>query len=152
MRPHTTTFEERLAVLTIGDPSAVKRLTSLGDQPKNDGDPHAPALWFKVLLSSGAIGHGKIDLLRLVAETGSVSAAARRMRMSHVRSVKLVAELNILGPEPLIRTRSGGETGGGSTLTEAGRAVLMHYDALDQALRDVAASHLERIEKALSGE
>lgn len=108
-----------------------------------------PSIWFRVLMPSGAIGPGKIDLLRLIVETGSVSAAARRLRMSHVRSVKLVAELNALGTKPLIETRAGGESGGGARLTPEGQAALERYDALDRAIANAAAPHLAELAELL---
>lgn len=110
-----------------------------------------PALWFRVLLPHGSLGPGKFDLLRLVQETGSVSAAARRLRMSHARSVKLVAELNTLGSEPVIATRSGGPAGGGAVLTEAGRELLDQYERLDAAVRHAAAPHLDRLRRSVGG-
>ena len=110
-----------------------------------------PSLWFRVLLHGGALGPGKVDLMRRIDDTGSVSAAARAMRMSHARSVKLVAEVNALCVEPLIETRTGGEAGGGARLTERGRAMLSIYDALEADLAKVAARHLSAIARELAG-
>jgi len=108
------------------------------------------SLWFRVLLQGGALGPGKVDLMRRIDETGSVSAAARGMRMSHARSVKLVAEVNALAVEPLIETRTGGEAGGGARLTERGRALLSLYDALEADLAKAAARHLSAIARELA--
>lgn len=104
-----------------------------------------PSIWFRVLLPDGAIGPGKTDLMRLIAETGSISMAAKRLRMSHVRSLKLVAELNALSAAPLIETRSGGKTGGGASITPAGRRFLDIYQRLETDLRAAAAPHLQRL-------
>jgi molybdate transport system regulatory protein len=108
------------------------------------GDEDA-VLWFRVLLAGGALGPGKIALMRAVAETGSVSAAARAMKMSHVRSVKLVAEINALAPAPLIDTRAGGPAGGGAALTALGRQVVEAYAAVEAAVGDAAAVPLKRL-------
>jgi molybdate transport system regulatory protein len=108
----------------------------------------SPALWFRILLPSGSLGPGKVALLRLVAETGSVSAAAKKLGMSHARSVKLVAELNALGDTPVLETRSGGLAGGGTALTEAGRRLLRRFDALNEAVGRAAKPHLELLAKA----
>lgn len=107
------------------------------------GDARAPGIWYRVLLPHGALGPGKVQLMRCIDETGSVSAAARRLGMSHRRSVGLVAELNALGPAPLVETKTGGEAGGGARLTPLGREVLARYDALDRALRDAASGPLD---------
>ena len=110
-------------------------------QPPGGGQDE-PSLWFRVLLPSGSLGPGKIGLLRLIARTGSVSAAARTLGMSHARSVKLVAELNALGVGPLVETRTGGEAGGGAALTDRARRLLDDHERLEAALREAAAPHL----------
>ncbi len=109
-----------------------------------------PALWFRTLLSSGSLGPGKLSLIRLIGETGSVSAAAKRLRMSHARSVKLVAEINALGPHPLILTRSGGAAGGGASLTDVGCELIKLYDQLEAVVGRAAAPHLLALEALLA--
>lgn len=110
-----------------------------------------PSLWFRILLQHGSLGPGKFELLRLVDEFGSVSAAAKRLGMSHARSVKLVAEMNALGPNAVIATRIGGLSGGGAALTDAGRELLERYELLDAAVRAAAAPHLERLQRSVGG-
>lgn len=117
-----------------------------------DAERDGPSLWFRILLPGGPLGPGKIDLLRLVGETGSVSAAARRLRMSHARSVKLVAEINALGAEPLIRTRIGGEAGGGAALTDRARRLLLDHERLEAAVREAAAPHLRSMVSGLEAD
>lgn len=104
------------------------------NSPRSDA-----AIWFRLLLPSGALGPGKIALMRAVAAAGSVSGAARSLRMSHARSVKLVAEINALAATPLIDTRTGGQAGGGAALTPLGLEVLAGWDALEAAVAAAAA-------------
>lgn len=112
-------------------------------------EPDRPNVWFRTLLRRGSIGPGKVELMRLVASTGSVSAAARALGMSHARSVKLVAELNALGAGPLIETRTGGDAGGGARLTDRGERVLGLHDELAHELRRCAGAKLAQLEEAL---
>ncbi|WP_197041959.1 winged helix-turn-helix domain-containing protein [Sandarakinorhabdus oryzae] len=104
--------------------------------------PPRTGLWFRLLLPGGALGPGKIALMRAVIAEGSVSGAARVLRMSHARSVKLVAELNALAPSPLIDTRAGGPAGGGASVTPLGLAVLDAWVALDVAVQAAAEQKL----------
>lgn len=104
-----------------------------------------PSIWFRLLLPSGALGPGKIALMRAVEATGSVSAAARALRMSHARSVKLVAEINALAATPLIDTRAGGQSGGGASLTPLGRAVVDAYAGIEATVHEGAASSLAEL-------
>jgi len=80
--------------------------------------------------SAIAIGPGKADLLRAVAETGSISAAARAMRMSYRRAWLLVHTMNTCFAEPLVSAVKGGPTGGGAELTPTGREVLALYNEI----------------------
>jgi molybdate transport system regulatory protein len=80
--------------------------------------------------SAVAIGPGKADLLDHIAETGSISAAARRMRMSYRRAWILVDTMNTCFRSPLVATAKGGPDGGGASLTSTGKTVLRRYRAL----------------------
>ncbi|MCF3936264.1 winged helix-turn-helix domain-containing protein [Acuticoccus sp. M5D2P5] len=76
------------------------------------------------------IGPGKADLLELIRETGSISAAGRRMGMSYKRAWTLVETMNTIFEEPLVARVRGGPAGGGAQLTEEGERVLAHYRRL----------------------
>ena len=65
------------------------------------------------------IGPGRADLLELIAETGSISAAAKRMGMSYKRAWGLVQALNDGFGALLVETARGGSEQGAS-LTECG--------------------------------
>ncbi|MBW6506213.1 MAG: LysR family transcriptional regulator [Rhodobacteraceae bacterium] len=100
----------------------------------------APRLRLRLRFDDGAyIGPGKADLLALIAETGSISAAAARMGMSYKRAWSLVEVLNAMFAAPLVASVRGGAHGGGAHLTETGKAVLATYGAM-QANADAAAA------------
>ena len=78
-----------------------------------------------------AMGPGKADLLEAIARHGSISAAAREMRMSYRRAWMLVDALNHSFAQPLIETATGGAGGGGASITDAGQKVLTRYRAME---------------------
>ncbi|HEV8259312.1 MAG TPA: winged helix-turn-helix domain-containing protein [Burkholderiales bacterium] len=78
-----------------------------------------------------AMGPGKADLLQAIGETGSISAAARRMKMSYRRAWLLVDTMNQCFDGPLVETATGGNQGGGARVTELGEAVLRRYREMD---------------------
>ena len=82
--------------------------------------------------ATAAFGPGKADLLEHIAATGSISAAARRMRMSYKRAWQLVDDMNGYFNAPLVTTAAGGASGGGAALTPTGTRVLAAYRALQQ--------------------
>lgn len=78
-----------------------------------------------------AMGPGKADLLQAIGETGSISAAARRMKMSYRRAWLLVDTMNQCFDAPLVETATGGSHGGGARITELGKEVLRRYREMD---------------------
>lgn len=89
-----------------------------------------------------AIGPGKADLLDKIDGMGSISAAAKAMKMSYSRAWQLVDTMNRAFREPLVETASGGKRGGGAQITETGAAVLAKYRAMQRELDREAAKHL----------
>jgi len=49
-----------------------------------------------------ALGPGKVDLLALIGETGSIREAAERMGMSYMRAWTLIKTMNACFREPLV--------------------------------------------------
>ena len=98
----------------------------------------------------GAIGPGKIRLLELIEETGSISAAGRAMNMSYRRAWLLIDELNRLFKNPLVATRLGGEAGGGAALTPFGKSMVRHYRDMESEAHAALAPHLKAFQAAAS--
>lgn len=98
------------------------------------------------------LGPGKAQLLRLIGQLGSISAAGRQMGMSYKRAWSLVEEMNTSFATPLVDSSRGGPGGGGATVTPRGQQVLHHYDALERLLRDRGAADLAAIGALMKGE
>jgi molybdate transport system regulatory protein len=79
-----------------------------------------------------AMGPGKADLLEAIHETGSISAAGRKLGMSYRRAWLLVDEMNRCFCMPLVEARLGGAGGGGAKVTELGREALRRYRELQE--------------------
>lgn len=94
------------------------------------------------------VGPGKIRLLELVAEHGSISAAGRASGMSYRRAWVLVDELNRSFPEPVVTAQPGGRSGGGAILTPFGNRLVASYRAIEREAAEVAARHLVSIRPA----
>jgi molybdate transport system regulatory protein len=96
-----------------------------------------------------AMGPGKADLLEAIIGTGSISGAARTLKMSYRRAWLLVDVMNRSFREPLVRSATGGQQGGGAQVTEKGMSVLGAFRAMEQATMDAARICLEEVEPLL---
>jgi molybdate transport system regulatory protein len=83
---------------------------------------NAPTVRFRVDFGNRcSIGIGKIELLEGIAPTGSISQAAREMRMSYRRAWLLLEDMNVSFDHPVARSSVGGRGGGGVVLTSIKR-------------------------------
>ena len=109
-----------------------------------------PGLTLRVLARRGAaMGPGKAELIERIAETGSISAAARAMRMSYRRAWQLVESLNRDFREPVITTAIGGRRGGGARVTRFGRGMLAAYRAMEDKSSGAIARELQQFARYL---
>jgi molybdate transport system regulatory protein len=107
-------------------------------------------LRIRVPFGSGfAIGSGKADILEAVAETGSISAAARRMNMSYRRAWLLIDTMNRCFREPVVAAAKGGKGGGGAQITDFGRTVLKEFRAVESGAVKAVAAAMPRFAKLL---
>jgi molybdate transport system regulatory protein len=79
-----------------------------------------------------ALGPGKVDLLEAIETTGSISAAAKSMKMSYKRAWDLVNTMNQSFKQPLIITITGGKQGGGASVTSFGLSILKTYREMER--------------------
>jgi molybdate transport system regulatory protein len=96
-----------------------------------------------------AIGPGRADLLGAIARTGSISAAAREMKMSYRRAWLLVEAMNAAFRRPLIETLTGGRSGGGARVTELGAEVLRRYRAMEHKASRAVKPDLRQLSRLI---
>jgi len=97
------------------------------------------------LNDSITVGPGKIDLLRKVDETHSISAAARALGMTYKHAWLLIDSLNQGFRRPVVESATGGRGGGGTTLTVLGKKLVEHYIALEVRLNSSAQAELDAL-------
>ena len=79
-----------------------------------------------------ALGPGKVDLLELIASTGSIAEAAKRMDMSYMRAWMLLKTMDHCFRKPLVEPSRGGKSRGGTRLTPTGAAAVALYEVVRQ--------------------
>jgi molybdate transport system regulatory protein len=78
-----------------------------------------------------ALGPGKVELLALVEQTGSIREAADRMGMSYMRAWTLLKTMNACFKKPLVEAVRGGPAHGGTKLTETGKHAVQLYGEIE---------------------
>jgi molybdate transport system regulatory protein len=96
----------------------------------------------KLFIADETIGLGKINLLALLGEAGSISAAARQMGMSYRRAWFLLDSMQSGFRDPLFVTERGGSSKGGATLTPLGKDLIRRYRAHVALVDDQSADIL----------
>lgn len=81
-------------------------------------------------------GPGPARLLRLVQQQHSLHKAAALMGMAYSKAWRIINEIDAAMGEPVLHRSRGGSAGGGSSLTEAGEALLEAYEAFVSRARE----------------
>ncbi|MDR2341833.1 MAG: TOBE domain-containing protein [Campylobacteraceae bacterium] len=76
------------------------------------------------------IGKGRIELLKHIHKTGSLSKAARVMKISYKSAWDTISDINKTSGSTLVRGAVGGKNGGGSFLTPAAHLYINIYDKI----------------------
>lgn len=93
---------------------------------KNQLEVHG-ALW----LSAGGeslAGHGRIELLRAVAEHGSITRAAKAFGMSYKAAWDAIDTMNQRANQPVVERSIGGKGGGATKITDFGQRLIARYE------------------------
>jgi len=110
-----------------------------------------PEVRIKVRVGNGAIGPGKIHLLEQIAETGSISSAARACGMDYRRAQYLLETMAEAMGTAMVKTVVGGAQGGGAELSPEGQGLIAAFRTLDASIKQVAEPELLSINKLLKG-
>lgn len=75
------------------------------------------------------LGYGRIVLLERIREYGSISKAAKSMKMSYRHAWELVDSMNRQSGKPIVEAATGGRGGGGARVTDEGeRAIKLFWN------------------------
>jgi molybdate transport system regulatory protein len=90
----------------------------------------------------GSIGPGKVRLLELIDEHGSIRRAGAQLKMSYARAWGLVRDLRETFGAPVVNAKPGGKAGGGATLTPLGRKVIDAYRTAERKATAAASRQI----------
>src|SRR6202453_968424 len=105
-----------------------------------------PVVRFRIdFTEHSSVGPGKIGLLEVIRDSGSLSQGARNIGMSYRRAWLLVESLRQSFREPVTVASTGGKDGGGMQVTEFGDALIEGYRRFERDLATLAARNFHAI-------
>jgi molybdate transport system regulatory protein len=91
------------------------------------------------------LGIGKIWLLENIQKTGSITNAAKEMKMAYRQAWQLVQEMNQRAENPLVEKLLGGKGGGGAKLTEAGEKAITTFYEVENRIKAFAEKETKKL-------
>lgn len=93
------------------------------------------------------LGKGRVQLLKAIEETGSLSKAAKSINISYKKAWGLLDSINKSAKKPVTINTIGGKGGGGAELTDYGKSLILAFDEINQNCWAFLDKQLEKIEQ-----
>lgn len=90
-------------------------------------------------------GPGPVELLEHIEATGSINQAAKAMGMSYKKAWEIVNRINSMAKAPLVITATGGEKGGGSSISAAAREMIAWHRELRERFQQFLDAETQRL-------
>ena len=91
------------------------------------------------------LGEGKVQLLKAIDETGSLSKAAKAINISYKKAWHLMDSVNKTSKKPVTINSIGGKGGGGTQLTPYGKSLIKVFEEMNQKCWNFLDVQLEKI-------
>jgi len=92
------------------------------------------------------LGEGRVHLLKAIQETGSLSKAAKSLKISYKKAWHLLDSVNKSAKKPVTINSIGGKGGGGAELTDYGKNLVKAFDDINKNCWAFLDKQLEKIE------
>jgi molybdate transport system regulatory protein len=119
---------------------------SFGGRSLRGTDDTNPAITFTIEFARNShVGSAEIHLLEAIHKAGSLSQAARDLRISYKHAWQLVDSLNYGLRSPVTVAKKGGIGGGSVSLTRLGESLVDRYRALEREFARLAAKSFKAL-------
>lgn len=93
------------------------------------------------------LGEGRVQLLKAIDETGSLSKAAKSLNISYKKAWHLIDSVNKSAKQPVTINSIGGKGGGGAELTDYGKTLVNAFDDINKNCWLFLDAQLEKLNK-----
>ncbi|SHM01486.1 winged helix-turn-helix domain-containing protein [Mucilaginibacter sp. OK098] len=91
------------------------------------------------------LGHGRVELLERIKESGSIRQAALQMKMSYKQAWDLINHMNTHFTSPVVISHRGGKGGGNAVVTDYGLKVISQFHSFQVKLKAFLAENSSEI-------
>ena len=91
------------------------------------------------------LGHGRIELLERIHESGSIRQAALQMKMSYKQAWELIKHINSNFSSPIVISHRGGKGGGNAVVTEKGLLLIKSFRDLQATFKEFLKTNADLI-------
>jgi len=81
------------------------------------------------------LGPLKTDLLNEIKKSGSLSGAAKKLKISYQHVWTMIDEMNRVAPQPMVIKQRGGTNGGGAEISDYGERILREYGQIEAQIK-----------------
>ncbi len=92
------------------------------------------------------LAEGRIHLLKQIIEVGSISAAAKSMKMSYKKAWEIIDGMNKEAKKPLVIRVSGGKGGGGTQVTNEGLKAIKLFETLNKKCQNYLDKEMNKLD------
>jgi len=78
------------------------------------------------------LGEGRVQLLKAIEKNGSLSKAAKSLKISYKKAWTLIDAVNKSAKKPVVISSIGGKGGGGAELTNYGKTLVAAFDEINK--------------------
>ncbi|KHJ39398.1 transcriptional regulator ModE [Pedobacter glucosidilyticus] len=90
------------------------------------------------------LSEGRVQLLKKIDETGSLSKASQALNISYQKAWCLINETSKNANQPILQTKIGGAKGGGTLLTPYGKSLITIFDTINKDCWDFLDEQLKK--------
>lgn len=115
------------------------------DMAKEKINPYDYSLKLRLKTDKTFFGPGVVELLLLIDKTKSINASAKEMKMSYNKSWRIIHDAEKVLEFPLIQSKVGGTSGGGTVVTDEGKKIIEKFTRFQEEVYSIADDKFKKI-------
>jgi molybdate transport system regulatory protein len=102
-------------------------------------------IWLETEDKDGVLGDGKWYLLKAIDETGCLNDAIKKLGLSYRKTWDNLVKIEETLGFKLLEKQRGGASGGQTTLTKEGKAIVRAFDKFHEKYDDIISTGLQEM-------